>query len=320
MKIELNKIKPSPKPIRSSWDEESMQNLRWSLMEEGQVEPIGVHENHNGYVIVWGHRRVEAARRAAWTEIEAVIVPQDEVNNLIQAGIENLGREDMSADDKAEWAQRLVDMGLGQREISRRSTVPIASINNWINIKRQKASGLVFNVEQSTNSRDEGVYKIVNVATVLGNDLQAKQAVLDKSTYDKLTQFQTRELAEAYRDAPTPEVKAAVLKAPIISRDTAADILRRSINRVEMEGGQVSQKETNEWTKEQDEKRTYQAFDFAVKEFLDSVRLFMEVAKKGATLIKYGKYSPEAARFAIRKIDNLIDELKNYKDALEGIL
>ena len=47
MKVNLNQVKPSPKPIRSTWDEAKMKELQWSLMEEGQVEPIGVHENSN---------------------------------------------------------------------------------------------------------------------------------------------------------------------------------------------------------------------------------------------------------------------------------
>jgi ParB-like chromosome segregation protein Spo0J len=46
---------------------------------------------------------VEAARRADWTEIDALIVPHDEIDTLIQSGIRNLSGEEMTADDKAEW-------------------------------------------------------------------------------------------------------------------------------------------------------------------------------------------------------------------------
>jgi len=49
------------------------------------------------------------------------------------------------------------------------------------------------------------------------------------------------------------------------------------------------------------------------------MRLFQQVAQKGNALVKYGKYSPEAAKYAIRKIDALIDDLKNYKEALETV-
>ena len=318
MKIELSKIKASSKPIRSSWDEAKMNDLKWSLMEEGQVEPIGVHENGNGYVIVWGHRRTEAARRAAWTEIEAVVVPQDEVDNLIHAGIENLSGEDMSADDKADWAQRLIELGLTIREISRRSTIAPMTISNWLAFRREKEAG-VYQLVHSDTGRDEGIIKTLDIARVLGDDIEAKKAVATKSSNDQLTSNQTRSVAEAYRDAPTPEVRAQVLKAPIQSRDTAADILRRSLHRVEIDKGIESIQETNAWQEERKERREMQAWDFAVKEFLDTTKMYADITRKVTNQVRYGKYSPEAARFAIRKIDGLIDLLKTAKDELEQV-
>lgn len=317
MKIELGKIKASPKPIRTSWDEKAIEDLRWSLMEEGQVEPVGVHESGDGYTLVWGHRRTEAARRAAWKEIEAVIVPQDEVNNLIQAGIENLAGEDMSIDDKTEWAYRLIQLGLTQQEISRRSTVNRNTIYAWLTYKKEKEQGV--NVDIYTTSRDEGVRKIYDISQVLGNDLDAKKAVANKVSEDKLGQHQTRQVAEAYRDAPTPEVKAQILKTPIVSRDTSADILRRSINRVEMDTGIKLQTERSEWEKQQDAKKAENDFDGVVKTFLDDIRLFRQKLDSAKAFVKFGKYSPEAAAFTIRKIDGVIDELKNYKELLEEV-
>jgi ParB/RepB/Spo0J family partition protein len=316
-KLALSHIKPSPNPIRKTWDETKMEELKWSLMEEGQVEPIGVHKNTHGYVIVWGHRRVEAARRAGWTEIAAEIVSEDEVDNLIQAGIENLAGEDMTADEKADWAQRLRVLGLSIAEISRRSTVPETTLSDWLLFLKEDEVREILDIQDS--SRDEGVRKVRDIARILGNNIEAKKAVATKSNDDRLGQIQTRAVAEAYRDAPTPAVRAAVLKAPIVSRDTAADILRRATHRVEMDGSIQSQQEVNDWQKEREERRSFQDFDFAVKEFLDSARLFMEVAQKGHALVKYGKYSPEAASFAIRKIDQLIDALKNYKEELEQV-
>jgi len=314
MKIPLNEIKPSPNPIRKTWDEEKMEELKWSLMEEGQVEPIGVRENGAEYIIVWGHRRVEAAKRANWDEIDCVIVPNDEVNNLIQAGIENLAGEDMSADEKADWAFRLTELGLSQREIARRSCIHIGTINQWLDFRREKLSGVYAGVQSISN--DEGVKKTVTLGEILGDDLSAKKSVAAKIIKDELTQSQTRAVAEAYRDAPTPAIKAQVLKTPIISRDTAADILRRSINRVEMDTGIKQQEEMNDFRKEREERREMEDWDFAVKEFLDATKLYAQLASKGSVLVKYGKFTPEAARFTIRKIDALIDLLKTYKEQL----
>ena len=319
MKIELSSIKQSPNPIRKTWDEGKMDELRWSLMEEGQVEPIGVHENGTGYVIVWGHRRTEAARRAGWTEIEAVVVPHDEVDNLIQAGIENLAGEDMTVDDKAEWAKKLTEMGLSRAEISRRSTVPETTLSQWLTYQKEKASGIFLKEDSKVSTRDEGFIRTVSIAQVLKDDVEAKKAVIAKVSEDRLSQAQTRAVAEAYRDAPTPEVRQQVLKTPIVSRDTAADILRRSLHRVEMEQGIGFTRDVDERMKEKKERVAFENFDFAVKEFLDSMKLFEQVAQKGHALVKYGKYSPEAAQFAIRRIERLIDTLKNYREELEGV-
>jgi len=227
MKIELTKIHPSPNPIRKTWDEEKMKELMWSLMEEGQVEPIGVRENGAGYIVVWGHRRVEAARRATWTEIEASLVPANEIDNLIQAGIENLSSEDMSKEDKAEWADRLIKLGLSHTEISRRSTVPIPTISAWLLGKREADSG-VFIDKNLDDSRDDGMMKIRHIAYVLGDDINSKRAVASKVSRDNLNRDETRQVAEAYRDAPSPQVKAAVLKVDVEKHDTAQDIIRKA--------------------------------------------------------------------------------------------
>jgi ParB/RepB/Spo0J family partition protein len=226
MKIELTKIHPSPNPIRKTWDEEKMKELMWSLMEEGQVEPIGVRENGAGYIVVWGHRRVEAARRATWKEIEASLVPANEIDNLIQAGIENLSSEDMTADEKADWADRLIKLGLSQSEISRRSTVPQNTISNWLTVKREKESGVIS--ADKSRSDAEGSEMILQVATALGNDITAKNIILNKAKSDNLNRFEVRQVAEAYRDAPTPQVRQAVLKVDVEKHDTAQDIIRKA--------------------------------------------------------------------------------------------
>lgn len=316
MQIELSKVKPSPKPIRTTWDETKMEELKVSLMEEGQVEPIGVHENGSGYVIVWGHRRTEAARRAGWKAIEAVLVEQDEISNLIQAGVENLAGEDMTIDDKATWAQRLVDAGLTQREISRRSGIHNAVISKWLLFKREKASGVLL---QQHSESDEGATKIIEIAQALGDDLEAKKIVAKKVSDDALTQRQTTELARAYKDAKTPELRQAIIDTPIISKDTADDILRRAKFKVAT-GESVNILDNAERDRqERQERREMEEWDHAVKEFLDMTKMYTAIAEKGAALVRHGKYSPEAARFAARKIDQLIRVLEEYKEQLKGV-
>lgn len=296
MKIQLSQIKASPKPIRTKWDEEGMDNLKWSLMEQGQVEPVGLHENHDGYILVWGHRRTEAARRAGWNEIEAVIVPENEIDNLIQAGIENLSGEDMSVDDKAKWAFRLTEMGLSQAEISRRSSVDPTLISQWLTWKRAKDDGTQVGRSPQSKSDDEGLWKTIEISRALGNDIEGKKIVADKVTEDNLTHEQARSVARAYRYAPTPEIKQAVIETPIMKQDTQEKILQRATEAVRQQGVSFS------WY-----------HDIRVSNMLDAHR---DIAI-GIETLKIAKKETEAARLILRQEKNY---LLTYVKRIDEIL
>lgn len=315
MRIPLQKIKPSPNPIRKTWDEDKMHELIWSLMEEGQVEPIGVYEDTEGYTVVWGHRRVEAARRAGWTEIDALVVARDEIDNLVQSGIENLSGEEMTADDKAAWAQRLVDMGFSQHEIARRTSIPTVTINQWLQYRREKEAGVYVHVQNPL--KDEGIIKTVKIAQVLGDDLEAKKFVAAKVSAEGLTQVQTTEIARAYHDAPNLEVKQKILETPVLSSDSSADILRRSIARVELDRIRMPKGNANGMNGEQE--FTDRDFAKALKEFVDALQIFRSAAYKMVHITRQGKFSKAAVRYGIRRINELLGELKTYKEFLEGV-
>ena len=317
MKIQLQDIKPSPTPIRRTWDPEKLRDLCWSLLEEGQVEPIGVYETTEGYTLVWGHRRVEAARMAGWTEIDAMVVQKDEINNLVQSGIENLSGEEMTADDKAEWAQRLVDMGFSQHEIARRTSIPAATINQWLLYKREKDAGVYVHVQNQVG--DEGVVKTVKIAQALGDDLEAKKIIAAKVSSEGLTQIQTTEIARAYHDAPSPEVKRKIVESPVLSNDKASDILRRSIARVELDDYRARGDAKKGGTSAATDAYTRQDFGAAVKEFLDALQPFYLTASKLVTIVKHGKYSKATLRYAITKLNEIINDLISFRELLESM-
>ena len=317
MKIRIENIRPSLNPIRKTWDEEKMKELCWSLLEEGQVEPIGVYADGESYTVVWGHRRVEAARRAGWSEIDAMVVPQDEIDNLIQSGIENLSGEDMSADDKAEWAHRLVNMGFSQHEIARRTSVPIGTINQWLQYRREKEAGVYVHVQNQ--GKDEGVSKTVKIAQVLGDDLEAKKIVAAKVSAESLTQIQTTEIARAYHDAPTPEVKQKIIDSPVLSKDTAADILRRSIARLELDKVSSANENLARGKEDKAKRGNNQDFGNAVKELMEEMQFLRKTVHNVVAVVKYGGYSRAALRYTIRKIDDLVGDLQACKEYLKEL-
>ncbi len=159
--IDIRLIRPSPNPIRKTWDEDKMNELAASIKEHGVISPIKVRpiskefnecryhgldwvegaqlnehdeacsacehlrdihgiyqdwelEEDDSFVmgepfleIVYGHRRVEAARRAGLTEVPAIIDGIDDTDALIQALIENCQREDMNPIDEAKALKAL---------------------------------------------------------------------------------------------------------------------------------------------------------------------------------------------------------------------
>lgn len=110
-KISIKKIDPSPEPIRSEWSESDMDSLAASIKEVGLLQPPALRSVDGGrYEIVFGHRRIEAARRAGFKNVEAVIIEVNDAESLELALVENIQREDMIPRDKAVALSRLMEM------------------------------------------------------------------------------------------------------------------------------------------------------------------------------------------------------------------
>lgn len=72
-----------------------------SIKEIGVIQPITVTPIEGGYQIVFGHRRVEAAKKAGLREIPAIVREVSERERLEQSLIENLQREDLTPYEEA---------------------------------------------------------------------------------------------------------------------------------------------------------------------------------------------------------------------------
>ena len=87
---------------------EALAELAASIRREGVLQPIRVRDVGEGrYQIVAGHRRWRAAREAGLDEIPAVVADVDDDRAFVQALIENVVREDLSAIDRAQALRRL---------------------------------------------------------------------------------------------------------------------------------------------------------------------------------------------------------------------
>jgi len=314
MKIRLDQIKVANNELRKEYDAKSLQDLTWSLMEAGQVEPIKVSQNgSDSYEIVYGHRRYKAAYNAGWDEIEAIVVSKDEKENLIQAGIENLAKEDLTAMEKATWAERLIDSGMSLSEIGRKSTVPTGTLSQLLLSKREFGKGVC----AGTNLKSiDGYVKIIaEIHRALGEDMEAKNEVFYQVYTKKYNRDQARALAEAYKHAETPELKEAVLNMAVGKNATWEDVLHNARFRKVM----IDQFPKTFVFIPKEENAMVQGMSPFVRKFYGSINSTRKHILLGPLFVREELFTPEQANFTINKINATIAELNEYKESLKGV-
>ena len=123
MHVALKDLIPSNNNIRTSMNEGNIVDLMQSITQVGLLTPLIViqHMNNSTFVVVAGHRRLEALTRLHTGDW---LVPVIVRSNLDEAAItqvmliENLQREDLSPLDEANAMELLYNTGLNQSEIA----------------------------------------------------------------------------------------------------------------------------------------------------------------------------------------------------------
>ena len=213
-KISLKKIDPSPEPIRSEWSEADMDSLAASIKEVGLLQPPAVRAANDRYEIVFGHRRIEAARRAGFKNIEAVVIEVNDAESLELALVENIQREDMIPRDKAVALSKLMEM----KNLDSATAVEKAGI-----MPRKSAALLLKLLEQA-----EDIQEMVGIDTGgRGDDRKTKpltmehinrtsvagkeqDKVLRKAAREGLTALQAWEVAKAVKVASSNDDNSRV--------------------------------------------------------------------------------------------------------------
>ncbi len=146
-KIEVNKnisvdsIDSNPFQPRTSFDEQSLEELASSIKKLGIVQPLTVRETGDGrYQLIAGERRLRAARRAGLTHVPAFIRTADDQAMLELALVENIQREDLDAVEVAISFQRLIEeCKLTQEELSERVGKQRSTVTNYLRLLKLPA-------------------------------------------------------------------------------------------------------------------------------------------------------------------------------------
>ena len=118
--LDLVSIKPDPENARVFFDSDSLLRLSETIKARGVKTPISVRPDpdHAGhYIINHGERRYRASKLANLKTIPSII---DDDYNEDDGVIENLQRDDLTAEEIAEWIGKQLKKGSKKSDIARR--------------------------------------------------------------------------------------------------------------------------------------------------------------------------------------------------------
>lgn len=109
MQVPLHQIDPAPDNPRKAIGDVS--ELAASIVEHGLLQPLVLAPGDDGrFLLVAGHRRLEACRAAGLATVEAVVGKRlDDARRLAAMLVENDQRVNLSPMERAEAYQRLID-------------------------------------------------------------------------------------------------------------------------------------------------------------------------------------------------------------------
>ncbi len=107
--IPIDAIDDPKRPLRTTIEEDSLDELMHSMSLHGLLHPIRISPSDRRYRLVFGHRRLEAARRLHWSTIPSIVTPENE-STLREVQLhENIHRTDLKPTEEAAVIQELYE-------------------------------------------------------------------------------------------------------------------------------------------------------------------------------------------------------------------
>lgn len=117
--ISVDQLNPGQYQPRKRFDEESLQELADSIIEQGLMQPIIVRKSENNFEIIAGERRWRAAKLAKFETIPVIVREINDRTASVIALIENMQRVDLSSIEEAEGIKKMIDeFGMTHEEAS----------------------------------------------------------------------------------------------------------------------------------------------------------------------------------------------------------
>ena len=133
--VPIDQIVPNPDQPRRRFDDETLEELAASMKEVGLLQPVVLTAADDGYQLIAGERRWRAAKRAGLVDIPAVIRETAGRSTLVEALVENVQRQDLTAIEEAHAYQQLLEThGMTQEQVADRVGKSRPTVSNTLRL------------------------------------------------------------------------------------------------------------------------------------------------------------------------------------------
>lgn len=134
--IPVQYLIPPTNPMRSDSLYEGMEELKESLAQNGLQQEIGVVEQEDGaYRIVWGMRRAYAVKELGWSEIQAKVYQEGQIDEEMAKAHENFHRTQIDPLEEGAFYDRLIrENNITITECARRCRRSVSQVSRTLSL------------------------------------------------------------------------------------------------------------------------------------------------------------------------------------------
>lgn len=206
--ILIDSILPNPRQPRTQFEPQALADLSASILKHGVLQPLLVarDDSTEGYVLIAGERRLQAARQAGLETVPALVRTASDQQYLEWALIENLQRSDLNPLEAAEGYRQLADtFGLSHEDVAKQIGKSRTAITNTLRLlKLSPASQQAL----SKGSISEGHARALLSLSGAAAQSAALQTILRKGLNVRQTEELVRKLAGQKQTRPAPDKKS----------------------------------------------------------------------------------------------------------------
>lgn len=247
--IPLTLLDAHPHQSRWSMNEDELNWLTNNVAQVGVLEPVNVMQKPDGrYLLLAGHRRREAAKRAGVTEIPALVEPYNETRADIIFNATNLGQRQYLRPSEKAYAYLDLENAVGN---AGKTTAAIAELtgDNIRMIQRYKRlTALMPELLARVDTNAIPVFAGEALASLTAEEQTALVSVLENNEIKKISLKQAKELQTAASNATDDLAEDDILAVlcPPPYPDWLANMVKRFLDGQKLTPHTVS----TEWLKE----------------------------------------------------------------------